>query len=76
MKKLAILAAMAAAGPASANELDGDDTFFGYPGYFYSVVDEVEYENVRERNDRDGECFVEDIDLDGFITEYELICYY
>lgn len=81
-KKLAILAAtaaitaaMAVAGPASADDRDRDDLlFFGYP--FYSVVDDVDYENVRERNDRDGECRVEDVDFDGFIAEYEIVCYY
>ncbi len=73
-----VVAAMAmaavAAGPASADDFDRDDLlFFGYPTY--SVVDDVDFENVRERNSRDGECFVEDVDLDGFIAEYELICY-
>ena len=82
-KKLAamVIATMAiatvAAGPASADEidLDGDDLFFGYP-VFGAVIEEVDYENVRERNPRDGECFVEDVDLDGFIAEYELSCFY
>lgn len=81
-----VIAAMAtaavAAGPASANDWNGwndrndrrDNGFFGYP--YVAVVDDVEYENVRERNDRDGECRVEDRDLDGFIAEYELVCYY
>ena len=80
-KKLAamVMTAMAfaavAAGPASADDLDGDDLFFGYP-VFGAVVDEIDYENVRERNTKDGECFVEDVDLDGFIAEYELSCFY
>lgn len=76
-KKLAVLAAtMAVAGPASADDLDEDAVFlFGYPGY-YSVVDDVDYKNVRERNDKDGECRVNDVDLDGFIAEYEVTCYY
>jgi hypothetical protein len=84
-RKLAamVMAAMAtaavAAGPASANDRHGwndrnDDDFFGYP--YVALVDDVEYENVRERNDRDGECRVADLDLDGFIAEYELVCYY
>jgi hypothetical protein len=84
IKKMAMLLAALAmtativAGPASADEidLDGDDGLFflGYPGY--SIVDDVDYKNVRERNDRDGECRVQDVDLDGFIAEYELTCYY
>jgi hypothetical protein len=70
----AMAMAAVAAGPASADDFDGDDLlFFGYPTY--SVVDDVDYENVRERNPRDGECFVEDVDLDGFIAEYEIVCY-
>lgn len=80
-KKLAamVMAAMSvaavAAGPASADHLDGDDLFlFGY--YGYSVIEDIDYENVRERNDRDGECRVDDLDFDGFIAEYELTCYY
>ena len=80
-KKLAAMAAaamavsMLAAGPASADDFDRDDLFFvGYPGY-YSVVDEIDYVNVRERNPRDGECSVTDLDLDGIIAEYELTCY-
>lgn len=82
-KKLAavVTAAMAmaavAAGPASAGEidLDGDELlFFGYPTY--SVVDDVDYENVRERSHKDGDCVVEDVNWDGFVTEYELTCFY
>ena len=91
-RKLAamVMAAMAA-GPASANDWNGwndrndrhgwndrndwryNDSFV-YP--YFAVVDDVDYENVRERNDRDGECRVADLDLDGFIAEYELVCYY
>jgi opacity protein-like surface antigen len=90
MVMAAMATAAVAAGPASANDWNGwndrndrnghdwndrhDDDFFGYP--YVAVVDDVEYENVRERNDRDGECRVEDLDLDGFIAEYELVCYY
>jgi hypothetical protein len=68
--------AMAAlvAGPASADDIDLDDEsyFLGYP----SIIDDVEYEDVRESSDKDGECYVEDVDLDGYIAEYEIICYY
>lgn len=81
-KKLAVLLAATAtvatmaitADPASADDFDGDELFFGYPGY--STVDDVDYVNVRERNDRDGECRVDDIDRDGFVAEYEIVCYY
>ncbi len=82
-KKLAavVTAAMAmaalATGPASANEidLDGDELLFlGYPAY--SVIDDVDYENVRERYHKDGDCLVEDVDRDGFVAEYELTCFY
>lgn len=82
-KKLAavVTAAMAtaalAAGPASADEidLDGDELLFlGYPAY--SVIDDVDYENVRERNHKDGDCLVEDVDRDGFVAEYEFTCFY
>ena len=80
-KKLAAMAAaamavaMLAAGPASADDLDRDEMiFFGYPGY-YSVVEDIDYENVREKNPRDGECFVEDLDFDGIVAEYEITCY-
>ena len=85
-KKLMVLAATmamttaAVAGPASADRFDEDDwRFRGYPGWgypYYNVIDDVDYENVRERNPRDGDCRVEDVDLDGFIAEYELTCYY
>jgi hypothetical protein len=40
------------------------------------MIEDIDYENVRERNDRDGECRVDDLDFDGFIAEYELTCYY
>ncbi len=80
-KKLVAMAAAAmamaalVAGPASADDLDeGERLFWGYPGY-YSVVDEIDIVNVRERNPRDGECFVEDLDLDGIVAEYEITCY-
>ena len=53
-----------------------DDYFLGhYPG-IYSTVGDVDYKNVRERNWRDGECFVTDVDRDGFIAEYDYTCYY
>jgi hypothetical protein len=80
-KKLAatVMAAMTmaavAAGPASADDFDGDELLlFGYSDY--SMIENIDYENVRERNDRDGECRVDDLDFDGFIAEYELTCYY
>ena len=53
-----------------------DDYFLGhYPG-IYSTVGDVDYKNVRERNWRDGECLVTDVDRDGFIAEYDYTCYY
>lgn len=71
---VAVIAMAAVAGPATADDFDGEELlFFGYPAY--SVVDDVDFENVRERSPRDGECFVEDLDLDGFVAEYELMCY-
>ncbi len=82
-KKLAavVTAAMAmaavTAGPASADEidLDGDELLFlGYPAY--SLIDDVDYENVREHNHKDGDCLVEDVDRDDFVAEYELTCFY
>ena len=36
-----------------------------HPGY--STIDDIDYENVRERNDRDGECRVADLD---FVEHY------
>jgi hypothetical protein len=77
-KKLMILVAMLAmmlvvAGPASAEDLDGDELLFGFPAF--SVIDDVDVDNVRERNPLDGECVVGDIDLHGFIAEYEITCY-
>ncbi len=83
-RKLAamVMAAMAiaaiAAPPASAGDFDFDDdeynSFFFLP--FIAVIDDVDFENVRERNDREGECYVDDVDLDGFIAEYEVTCFY
>ncbi|GEM_PF-2260011 len=82
-RKLAamIMAAMAitaiAAAPASAGDFDFNDdeiSFFGSP--FIAVIDDVDFENVRERNDREGECRVDDVDLDGFIAEFEITCFY
>jgi hypothetical protein len=52
---------------------DYEQQDFGYPAY--SVINDVDSKNVRERNPRDGECFVDDVDLGGFIAEYELVCY-
>jgi len=82
-KKLAILLATmalmmaAVGGPASADHLerDRDEHFLGYYPV-YGVVDDVNFVNVRERNWRDGRCFVEDIDSDGYIAEYDYTCYY
>jgi len=64
-------------GPASADHLerDRDEHFLGYYPV-YGVVDDVNFVNVRERNWRDGRCFVEDIDRDGYIAEYDYTCYY
>jgi hypothetical protein len=53
-----------------------DDYFLGYYPGIYSTVGDVDYKNVRERNWRDGECFVTDVDQDGFIAEYDYTCYY
>jgi hypothetical protein len=82
-KKLAILAATAAmamvlvTGPASAEDHDLDDEllFRGYPIYG-NVVDDLEYDNVSEHSGLDGECFADDVDLDGLVTEREVTCYY
>ena len=82
-KKLAILAATAAmamalvTGPASAEDRDLDDQllFRGYPIYG-NVVDDLEYDNVSEHSRLDGECFADDVDLDGLVTEREVTCYY
>jgi hypothetical protein len=84
-KKLTVLATTAAmapmiavAGPASANHLDKDEVgrFFDYPSYHYDVVDDVYYVNVRERSPSGGECFVDDVDLDGYAAEYDYTCYH
>jgi hypothetical protein len=48
--------------------------FFGYPGY--SLVDDVNYKNVCERNWRDGRCIVDNVDRDGSVVEYDYDCYY
>jgi hypothetical protein len=80
MKKLMVLTAMLAmmlimAVPAWAGDRDfgDDDLVFGFQGI--NVVDDVEFENVRERNPKDGECFADDVDLDGFVAEWEITCY-
>ncbi len=72
-KKLAILAAtlVMAAGPASADAFD-DVVLFGST---YTIVEDVDFQNVRERNPRDGECIVDDIDRDGVITELDVTCF-
>ena len=46
---------------------------FGSP--FINVIEEVDTQNVRERNPLKGDCVVEDIDLDGVIAEWKIICY-
>ena len=46
---------------------------FGSP--FINVIEEVYTQNVCERNPLEGDCVVEDIDLDGVIAEWEIICY-
>jgi hypothetical protein len=75
MKKKLTAMATAAAGPASAGDFDGEGMLlFGHSGY--STIDDIHYENVRERNDRDGECRVADLGFDGFVAEYEITCYY
>jgi hypothetical protein len=79
-KKLAILVAtaatMAVAGPATADDLDGDElSFRGYPVYG-AVVDDVDHENVRESSSLDGMCIAEDAALDDLVAEYEVTCYY
>ena len=56
------------------NDWNDNDFYFGYP--YIAVIDDIEYENVRERNNRDGECRVADLDFDGYIAEYEVVCYY
>ena len=73
MKKLMVMATMLAmmlvmAVPAWADDLDfgDDDLVFGFPGI--NVVDDVEFENVRERTSKDWECFADDVDLDGFVA--------
>jgi hypothetical protein len=53
-----VVAAMAmaavAADPTSADDFDRDGLLFSG----YGAIDDVDFENVRERNPRDGECFV------------------
>lgn len=41
----------------------------------FSVIDNVDVDNVHERNPLNGECVAEDIDLDGSIAGYEITCY-
>ena len=50
-----------------------DNGFFAFP--FFNVIDDVEFENVGQRSSLEGDCVVEDIDLDGWIAEWEVICY-
>ena len=53
------------------NDFDG---LFGFP--VVNVIDDINFRNVRERNPRDESCVVQDIDLDGWIAEWEILCYY
>jgi hypothetical protein len=80
IKKLMVMATMLAmmlvmAVPAWADDLNfgDDDLVFGFPGI--NVVDNVEFENVRERTSKDWECIAVDVDLDGFVAEWEITCY-
>ena len=52
------------------NDFDG---LFGFP--VVNVIDDINFRNVRERNPRDESCVVQDIDLDGWIAEWEILCY-
>ena len=42
---------------------------------FISVIDDIDFENVGERNSLEGDCVPEDVDLDGFIAEWEITCF-
>jgi len=55
------------------DDFDDFDDFGFFP--FISVVDDVDFENVGERNSLEGECVPEDVDLDGFIAEWEITCF-
>ena len=60
------------------HEFDIDHDFvdfdhFGFP--FISVIDDIDTENVSGRNPLEGHCFPEDVDLDGFIAEWEIVCF-
>ena len=54
-------------------DVDANDFFFlGAP---FLVVDDVEFENVANRNPLEGDCFLTDLDFDGFIAEGEVTCF-
>ena len=77
---LAITVLMMAAAPAMANnnhhslnDLDDDLFFTGFSPLV--VVEDVDFEEVGDNNRKEGECRIEDMDRDGFITEVELECF-
>jgi opacity protein-like surface antigen len=55
------------------NDWDDDSFFFGFP--VVNVVEDVDFDNVRDRNSLEGECVADDVDLDGWIAEWEITCY-
>ncbi len=78
---VATMAMMLAAGPASANDWNDrhgwNDWNDRHGSWGWGVPEfDVDFENVRNRSDRAGECFVADIDWDGWISEWEIVCYY
>ncbi len=70
--------------PVFAHDSDGDgwdeDNGFwiGAPSWdFWGEPEfDVEFEDAGNDSDLDGECYVEDIDWDGWISEWEITCYY
>lgn len=74
MMKLMLLAAtLVVEGPASVDGLDRDELLFGLPAF--SVIDDVDVDNVHERNPLNRGCVADDIELDGSIAGYEITCY-
>ena len=53
-------------------DVDDNDVFLGAP---FLVVDDVDVENVANRNPLEGDCFLTDLDFDGFIAEGEVTCF-
>ena len=53
-------------------DIDNSDFFLGAP---FLVVDDVDVENVANRNPLEGDCFLTDLDFDGFIAEGEVTCF-